>query len=149
MSMIVKVDIKPKSFRGVIKKRRTNALGSVKTALTRTASVGVRMILDRTEKGKNIDGQRFKKYSKDYAEWKTTSTAKGGGGKTSITPNLHLSGKMLSSITTRVTRTKATLSFTRGRELDKATRNNKSRPFFGFSRAEQKELGRAFERFMK
>lgn len=43
----------------------------------------------------------------------------------------------------------AEIYFTRGTESKKAAMNEKKRPFFGFSRSDQKQLGKVFERYLK
>ena len=43
----------------------------------------------------------------------------------------------------------ADIFFSRAAESKKAAMNNKSRPFFGFSRKEEKQLGQVFLRNLK
>ena len=51
---------------------------------------------------------------------------------------------MLGSMTTKANRKEAKIFFTRATEAKKAAMNNKTRPFFGFSKSEEKQLGKVF-----
>ena len=148
MSLAVKVNIKPKNFKDIPKKMRKSVQAQVKRALSKTAEVGINIIQERTEKGMGFEGGKFKAYTKSYAKFKVKSTAKGGGGARSSFPNLKLTGQMMSSIRAKANNKRAVISFTRSVEQDKIKGNNRTRPFFGFSRAENKELGNKFTRFL-
>ena len=53
------------------------------------------------------------------------------------------------SMTSKADKQKAVIYFTRASEAKKAAMNNKTRPFFGFSRKEQKQLSSIFFRNIK
>ena len=120
---------------------------SVKRALSITAQVGLTIIEDRTAKGEQINGQDFAPYSKKgsnggYAAFR----ARKGRGST---PDLSFTGNMLGAMTTKANYKQAEIFFTRPTEAKKAAMNNKTRPFFGFSRSEEERLGKVFFRYLK
>ena len=47
MSLAVKVDIKPKNFKGIAKKRQEEIKAGITKALSKTAQVGINIIQDR------------------------------------------------------------------------------------------------------
>ena len=142
MSLAVKVDIKPKSFKGIAKKRQAEIKAGIKLALFKTASIGVEIILNRTAKGVDINGQRFKPYSEKYAFFRAKK------GRTPVNVDLNFTGQMLGDMSVKANSKKAEIFFLRGSEAKKASNNNKTREFFGFSRLEEKQLAKTFERFL-
>jgi hypothetical protein len=119
-------------------------------ALNVTAMKGVNMILDRTEKGKGYES-RFARYTPEYAKrkaegWPRAKNRPAFSGDPSGNVNLQVTGKMLSSMTTRLDKPKLTaeIAFTRANESKKAYYNNQKRPFFGFNQREQRYLRRFF-----
>jgi len=140
MEFSVKTNAKEVSKR--IGKKGKELSRSVRRALSITAQTGVGIIEGRTAKGKGFKGGGFKKYNPTYAAFRKK---KGRGTK----PNLEFTGTMLGSMTTKANSKQAQIFFTRGTEADKAAGNNKSRPFFGFSRKEEKQLGQVFFRNLK
>ncbi len=90
-------------------------------------------------KGKNVDGQSFKSYSKQYGAWKTRKTR-----VNSAKVNLSLSGNMLKAIRSQVVNTGQKLigkvyvdsSF----EAEKVRWNNEKRRFFFISKKAQKKF---------
>jgi len=146
MSLAVKVNIKPKNFKDIPKKMRKAVQANVKRALSRTAEVGIVTILERTEKGMGFEGGKFKAYSKKGSnDGYFGVRLRSGKG---VLPNLDFTGQMMSSIRAKANNKRAVISFTRDVEQDKIKGNNRTRPFFGFSRAENKELGKKFTRFL-
>lgn len=124
-------------------KRRVQRLrSSVKKALLITALKGINIIEDRTSKGRSYKGTFFKKYNASYAAYRLQ---KGRSTK----PDLQFTGQMISSMSAISTSRYAEIYFTRATESKKAAMNDKKRPFFGFSRKEQKTLGKTFERYLK
>ena len=142
MSLAVDVRIKPKDFKGIARKRRKEIKQGIRLALSKTAQTGISIILDRTEAGKDIKGNPFKPYAEKYAAFR-----KKKGRQTR--PDLDFTGKMTGSITSKASNTKAEIFFARATETEKAMKNQKKRPFFGFSRSEQKHLAKTFARFLK
>ena len=116
---------------------------SVKRALLITGQVGLTIIEDRTAKGEQINGQDFAPYSEEY----TWFRAKNGRSVSNV--DLQFTGKMLGSMTTKANGRQAEIFFTRTAEAKKAAMNNKTRPFFGFSRSEEERLGKVFFRYLK
>ena len=142
MSLAVNVKIKPKDFTGIAKERRKEIKQGIRLALSKTAQVGINIILDRTEKGRDIKGNPFKAYVQSYSKFRK---AKGRQAR----PDLDFTGKMLGSMTSKSNNKRAEIFFTRAMETTKAMGNQKKRPFFGFSRSEQKHLAKTFSRFIK
>lgn len=115
---------------------------SIKRALSITAQEGINIIERRTAQSVGYKGGKFRKYTPDYAKFRLFNSR-------TQRPNLDFSGKMLGSMTSKADRKKATIFFTRAREAKKAAGNNELRPFFGFSKREQKKLGKIFFRYIK
>lgn len=139
--MQVKIDTNAKEVAKRVGKKGDQLSASVKKALSITAQQGINIIEARTSKGIGFKGA-FKPYSTGYALFRSES---GRGTK----PDLSFTGQMLGSITSRATRKQAEIFFTRAAEAEKAAKNNKSRPFFGFNRREEKQLGEIFFRALR
>ena len=142
MSLAVKVDIKPKNFKGIAKKRQEEIKAGITKALSKTAQVGINIIQDRTAKGVDMSSQRFKPYSEKYALFRAKH------GRTPANVDLNFTGQMLGDMSLKANSKRAVIYFLRGSEAKKAVHNNKARPFFGFNRSEEKQLAKTFERFL-
>lgn len=140
--MQIKIDTNVKDVARRIGKKGKELSDSVKYALSRTALKGKDIIQDRMTAGKAIKGGNFKKYDSVYSAFRSS---KGRGTK----PDLQFTGQMMSSMSAVSTSRYAEIYFTRATESKKAAMNDKKRPFFGFSRKEQKTLGKTFERYLK
>ena len=125
-----------------LKKKGKDVKQSFKRALSITAQQGINIIEDRTEGGVGYKGGRFKPYTEKYKAFRR----KKGRGKD---VDLQFTGRMLGSMTSKATSKKATIFFTRGEEAKKAAMNNKTRPFFGFNRKEERQLAKVFFRYIK
>jgi hypothetical protein len=112
----------------------------VDRSLSRTAQVGINMILDRTHKGTGYTG-KFPDYSDTYKAFKSQKVGSG-----SPTVDLTLTGSMLSSMTSETKNGVATLFFSRASEAKKAKFNDRLRPFFGFNQSEVKRLASFFKK---
>ena len=124
-----------------IKKHGQEVSGSIKKALSITAQSGINIIQERTSKGIGYKG-KFKPYTSDYAAFRRS---KGRG----VLPDLEFTSQMMSSITSKADNEKAVIFFTRATESKKAAMNEKTRPFFGFSRQEQRQLSKIFFKAVK
>ena len=133
------VNVKP-SLNQIVKKRKKRLLGSVKKALSITAEKGVQIILDRTEKGIGFKG-KFKPYNKQYLFEKSKKDKSG-------IVNLMMTGQMLGAMTTKANRRQAEIFFIGSNQNRKATFNNRTRPFMGFDKREEKRLAKVFERHL-
>jgi len=131
-----------KKVQAALKKKGKDIDKSMKRALSITAQQGINIIEDRTQDGVGYKGGAFKGYSEKYAKFRR---AKGRGKNV----DLQFSGRMLGSMTSKADRKKATIFFTRAEEAKKAAMNDKTRPFFGFSRKEEKHLANIFFRNIK
>lgn len=110
--------------------------------LSRIAQMGIGIIQDRTEDGIGYKDGAFKPYSPSYAAFRAS---RGRGQR----PNLFFTGQMLGSMTSKANHRRAEIFFARASESKKAAFNNKTRPFFGFSREGERKLLKEFERFIK
>jgi len=151
--MDIKISSNAKDIAKRVGKKGKELSDSVKRALSRTAQAGVNIIEDRTAEGKGIDGA-FRKYSPSYQKakssgWPKTDKRRGFGGDSTGIVNLSVHGTMLGSMTTRANSRQAEIFFSRATESKKAAMNNKTRPFFGFNRKEEKRLGQVFFRNLK
>ena len=140
MEVNIKSNVKEVSKR--IGKKGKELSASIKRALSITAQSGINIIEARTSKGVGFKGGKFKDYTPIYAAFRAS---KGRGNN----PDLQFTGQMLSSMTSRASSKQAEIFFTRATESKQAAMNNKSRPFFGFSRKEEKQLGEVFFRALK
>ncbi len=131
-----------KKVQAALKKKGKDIDKSMKRALSITAQQGINIIEDRTQDGVGYKGGAFKGYSEKYAKFRR---AKGRGKNV----DLQFSGRMLGSMTSKADRKKATIFFTRAEEAKKAAMNDKTRPFFGFNRQEEKQLANVFFRNIK
>ena len=122
-----------------LRRRGRDVNESIKSALSITAQEGINIIEQRTQDGKGYKDGAFKPYSEKYSRFRRS---RGRGQNV----DLQFTGRMLGSMTSRADSKKAIIFFTRAEEAKKAAMNNKTRPFFGFSRKERKQLGRVFFR---
>lgn len=152
----MKVDIRldTKELEKALNRTKDEIQKQIPVALMRTAQFGTQIILDRTEKGKGVNGP-FKPYSPFYAKaknqgWPRTLSRPAFGGDSSGVVNLMVTGKMLSSIQQKMDgQDSVRIYFARATEAKKAAFNNERRPFFGFNVSEKQRLqtffGRAFK----
>ena len=140
----MEIKLEPRGFKTAVAaaKRNPKKLRQrTKQGLSRIAQIGINIIQDRTADGVGYKDGAFKAYSESYAAFRRSKDA-------TLTPNLEMSGKMLAAMTSKADHRKAEIFFRGSKESQKAAFNNKTRPFFGFSRDEEKRLLRAFERFI-
>ena len=105
----------------------------------KVAAVGqVREVKTRTKKGIGLKGL-FKPYNQEYSAYRQSK------GRSSSSPNLLFSGKMLADMgVVKSTPFESIISFHRKTERDKADDNQRSRPFMGITAAEQKQIVKRF-----
>jgi len=140
--MKVKLETKPRNLASIPKKMRKELQAKYKSALFRVAQIGINIIQDRTAQGQGYKDGAFKPYSERYAAFRSKKDR-------TLTPNLKISGNMIAAMTSKANDKQAEIFFRGAKESSKAAYNNQTRPFFGFSRDEEKRLSRAFERFIK
>jgi phage gpG-like protein len=140
--MQISLKTNAKKVQAALKKKGKDVNKSIKRALSITAQQGINIIEDRTQDGKGYKGGAFKGYSEKYAKFRRKK-----GRSQNV--DLQFTGRMLGSMTSKADSKKATIFFTRAEEAKKAAMNNKTRPFFGFSREEEKQLGKVFFRYIK
>ena len=140
--MQVRIETNAKKVEKALKQKGKDVNQSLKRALSITAQEGINIIEDRTDKGVGYKGGAFAPYTEKYAIFRSNR----GRGKN---VDLQFTGRMLGSMTSKADRKKATIFFTRAEEAKKAAMNNKTRPFFGFNRQEEKRLANVFFRNIK
>tara|TARA_R100000951_G_scaffold114049_1_gene117433 strand:- start:54 stop:476 length:423 start_codon:yes stop_codon:yes gene_type:complete len=140
--MQVQVNTDPRDLSTIPENMQEEVRDKIQSALYRVAQIGINIILDRTESGRGFEGGQFKPYREKYAAFR----AEQGRG---TTPNLNFTGQMLGSITSKANSKQAEIFFRGATASAKASKNNNSRPFFGFNRAEKRKLAKKFEEFMQ
>jgi len=140
--MQVNINSNVEKIQKALKKKGKDVKKSLKRALSITAQEGINIIESRTESGVGFKAGRFKPYTEKYRIFRKK---KGRGEDV----DLQFTGRMLGSMTSKATDKKATIFFTRGEEAKKAAMNNKTRPFFGFNRKEERQLAKVFFRYIK
>jgi len=134
----LQVTTTPKDLTQVSKKARKSILKGVPRAVLRTGVYGMGIIKERTADGRGYLGA-FRAYSPEYMA--TLSKE----GKPTSPVDLFNTGQMLRSMQTRrKDKRTAEIYFDNKEAAEKAAMNNKSRPFFGFNRKEEKALGEFF-----
>ena len=99
------------TFRGILDSRLNRYERNLRRAAPRT----VNTIRRRTLSGLDANGRPFRRYSPEYARTKAGLGGVGGvGGFNLSRPNLSLSGQMLQSITSAVSRVNNTLKLRLG-----------------------------------
>lgn len=139
------INIQPRGFRTANAALRNNPKKLKKLqkrGLQRIALIGINIIQDRTADGQGYKDGAFKPYSESYAEFRAKKNR-------TLIPNLTMTGQMLAAMTSKANHKRAEIFFRGKNASGKAAYNNKTRPFFGFSRNEEQRLLRAFERFIK
>jgi len=132
-----------------IKKVSKNIPRDIQKGLAKASTFGVQQILDKTQKGQLPDGGRFRPYAK------STKKARTEEGRQISFVDLNFSGKMLGSLTFKVTKSKGTLFFRRGEEAKKAFFHDKGigklpqRPFFAIGRRDEDKIRSIFFKAIK
>lgn len=138
----VKITSNAKEIESLTKKRGKDLSKSIKRALSITAQEGKAVIQERTKDGVGYKGGAFKPYSDVYRAFRAKK-------KRSTTPDLRFYGHMMSAMTTKADKRKATIFFTGAEQAKKAAMNDKKRPFFGFNRQEENHLRAMFKRHLQ
>ena len=140
--MEVRLQTNAKEVAKRVKKKGKELSDSVKRALSITALSGMGVIKERTKDSRGYKGGAFKPYEGLYGAFRVAH------GRSAV-PDLMFTGKMLGSMTTKSSSSQAEIFFASSTESKKAAMNNKKRPFFGFTRREEKKLGKIFFRALK
>ena len=133
----MKVDIrfKPANFATTLKRSTRFIRNNHVKALDAAALSAIEMIDNRTTKGFDVNGNRFKRYSKKYADYRVEK------GRNPYPVDLQFTGRMLNSMRSKKVNYFSRLVFFRGSENNKkAAMNNESREFFGLNRKEQSRV---------
>lgn len=98
----------------------------------------------RTQKqGRGISGQKMRKYSPQYAAFKSST------GRNTSFRDLTFTGNMWKSLTTSRGINSATMFFGSAQETNKAAGNNARTPFFGIGENEKKILREELNKLIK
>ena len=108
--------------------------------LQRAGFQGINRIQDRLDRGEGYQGN-LKPYSPHYLLKRKERGA-------TETVNLLWSGNMRSAMAVRHNERYATIYFNRAAEAKKAAMLNKTRPFFGFTDEDEKELAESFAKYV-
>ena len=144
--MVADIKIKDTSIevQRFFKKFQRDMPGIIKESLARASAFGSLKIQERTLKGKDADGNRFRPYSR-----RTIESRQEKGRQTSFV-DLFDSGKMLGAITFISTASKGQIFFRRQAENRKAffhdtgTGKLPRRPFFAIGRKEEDKIKKIF-----
>ena len=144
------IGIKPTDPSKLTAKKRIELNQRIPRALARAAQKQIEIILDRLDEGKGLEGQ-LKPYSSSYLKLRQSRKPIDGENPKFTDPstvNLMWSGNMRGSITHRQSSKRAKIFFSRAAEAKKAAMLNKQRPFFGFTKQDEKVLGRVFRNYL-
>ena len=133
--MKVEIRFKPADFATTLKRATRFIRNNHVKALDAAALSAIEMIDNRTTSGFDINGNRFKRYSKKYADYRVEK------GRNVYPVDLQFTGRMLNSMRAKKLTYWSRLVFFRGAENSKkAAMNNKSREFFGLNKREQSRV---------
>ena len=136
----VKIVISPDDIRKVTEEELRLIKERTPLGLQRAGSQAINRIEDRLDRGKGYQGN-LKPYSPHYLLKRKERGA-------TETVNLTWSGNMRSAMAVRHNERYATIYFNRSSEAKKAAMLNKTRPFFGFTRQDEKELAESFAKYV-
>jgi hypothetical protein len=167
--MVAKVTVKTNSVRlsKEFKNIQRKFPSAIKRALANVSAFQIRNIRTRTEKGISVNGSRFTPYSRKPYFFNTApegatpryKTFQGGyaqfrafKGRQASYPDLNFSGRMFSSLTSRITPSKGTLFFRQADANKKAYYHDVAgagktkvvRPFFSINDKEADKIGQLF-----
>jgi len=130
----------PSNLAEVSKDAQKGIFKAIPRAVLRTGVEGLDIILSRTKRGQGADGP-FKEYTPSYMK------ALKNKGKPTSPVDLFNTGQMVRSMQTRrKDKRTAEIYFSNPFAAKKAAFNDKTRPFFGFNRQEEKALGEFFRK---
>jgi len=141
--MKIKAKIDDRRLRKKLDQQIRDNPRQIQKALGRTAEFLMGLIKQRTQKGKDADGRRFKPYTPEYKSFRRKK------GRQANFPDLNFSGNMLSNMTQKSTSTNATLFFASKAQSLKALGNQKKRTFFAVGNKESKTLINFFAKEFK
>jgi hypothetical protein len=118
----------------------------IQKGLAQASLYGIQQITDKSQKGQLPDGGRFKPYKK------STRKDRARRGRQVSFVDLTDTGRMFRTLTSKLSKSKATLFFRRQEENKKAffletgTRHMQSRPFFAIARRDEDKIRQIFFR---
>jgi hypothetical protein len=143
MSMRIDVDVFPDDFKRITRDQRRDIKRGITRGLGQAALKGKDIIDTRTGEGRGFKG-KFAPYPEKYI--KSLKRA----GYPTFPVDLENEGDMLRSMQAKVTKSdEAMLFFDSAKEAKKAAFNNRTRPFFGFNRKEEREIGDVFRKQLR
>lgn len=118
----------------------------IQKGLAQASLYGIQQITDKSQKGQLPDGGRFKPYKK------STRKDRARRGRQVSFVDLTDTGRMFRTLTSKLSKSKATLFFRRQEEnrkaffLETGTRHMQSRPFFAIARRDEDKIRQIFFR---
>jgi hypothetical protein len=134
------VTLSPADFKKRLKAALGFVKGNEKHALTAAADTAINIILKRTEAGYDVNGSRFARYSKAYAERRQAK------GRNVYPVTLSFTGRMLGSMSQKRQGNDAVIYFRGGENNKKAAFNNRTRQFFDLSSRERNRIAAVYFR---
>lgn len=138
--MALTVKVTPRDFDKLTAEEQRLIKERTPLGLQRAGFQGINRIQDRLDRGEGYKGN-LKPYSPHYLLKRKERGA-------TETVNLLWSGNMRSSMAVRHNERYATIYFNRAAEAKKAAMLNKTRPFFGFTEQDEKELAESFAKYV-
>lgn len=138
--MALTVKVTPRDFDKLTAEEQRLIKERTPLGLQRAGFQGINRIQDRLDRGKGYQGN-LKPYSPHYLLKRKERGA-------TETVNLTWSGNMRSAMAVRHNDRYATIYFNRSSEAKKAAMLNKTRPFFGFTDEDEKELAESFAKYV-
>jgi len=138
---IVRINLRPRDF-----ERRLQAMTAFITrnhdkAIDAAAMKGIELIENRTSQGFDVNGRKFKRYSKEYADYRVEK------GRNPFPVDLQFTGRMLASMNVKKSGRYNRLIFFRGGEnAKKAAKNQRTREFFGLNQRERSAVADTYFR---
>ena len=132
-----------------IKRLQKKIPNEIQMGLARASAFGIKQITDKTQKGQLPDGGRLRPYKK------STKKSRSKRGRQVGFVDLTDSGRMIRSLTSKITKSKGSLFFRRQEENKKAflhdtgTRFMDSRPFFAIGRRDEDKIRDIFFKAIK
>ena len=132
MTVDVEIRFEPRDFKKLLRGMLSFVEKNHNKAIDAAAMKAIELIETRTTAGYDVNGARFKRYSKAYADYRVSK------GRNPFPVDLQFTGRMLASMNVKKVGGHNRLIYFRGGENNKKAANNNSyREFFGLSNRER------------
>lgn len=137
----VEITLRPRDFQKRLKALTGFIKQNHQKAIDAAAMKGIELIENRTSKGFDVNGSRFKRYSATYADFRVDK------GRNPYPVDLQFTGRMLGSMNVKRSGKYNRLIFFRGGEnAKKAAKNQRTREFFGLNQRERSAVADTYFR---